>query len=102
MGFGQRLKLLCVEWVNSTKATELETHFKDRGVEISHQAIWSYFTDRSLPEEKRLVAMMDAMKLEEDQRRELAESYAERKPGLREICGYLVNEVVNEVNSGEA
>lgn len=98
MSFGQKLKILCVEWMNTLTATELEAHFKERGVDVSHQAIGSYFSGRSVPKEKHLVAIMDAMELDDEQRRELVESYAERRPGLREICGYLVNEVDNEVN----
>ncbi len=91
MEFGQRLKLLCVEWVDSAKATELERHFREQGVEMAHQAIGSYFSGRSIPELPRLVAMMDAMELDEEQRRTLVQAYAERRPGLKEICSYLVD-----------
>jgi hypothetical protein len=90
MDFGQRLKILSVEWQNTAKTTELERLFAEHGITISHQAIGSYFSGRSLPEEKRLVEMMDAMDLDDEQRRELVASYADRRPGLREICSYLV------------
>ncbi len=90
MDFGQRLKILGIEWKNTVKTTDLERHFAECGLEISHQAIGSYFSGRSVPEETRLVAMMDAMELDEEQRRELVASYADRRPGLRQICSYLV------------
>jgi hypothetical protein len=89
--FGQRLKVLCIEWVDSTKATELEEYFRERGVEVAHQAIGSYFSGRSVPELPRLVAMMEAMELDEDEKRSLVQAYAERRPGLKEICSYLVD-----------
>jgi hypothetical protein len=92
MSFGQTLHYTVVRLLNIRTATALETYFKSKGLEVSHQAINSYYSERSLPEPDRLLAMMEALELDYEERRVLVETYADRRPGLRQICLYLQGE----------
>jgi len=92
MSFGQTLNYTVLRLLNIKTATGLEAYLKERGVDVSHQAINSYYSERSVPEPDRLLAMMDALELDYEERQVLVETYADRKPGLRQLCLYLKEE----------
>jgi hypothetical protein len=89
MEFRKTLRIMCIQYLNLSKATELAQYFKEHGVYISHQAFGTYFSERSIPEPERLLEMMDALGLSHEDRKALVRAYVERRPGLGELSRYL-------------